>query len=110
MEFLERHSFEGLRRYSIAAAVPEAEVSRVLKPLWRRVSPYSIDQDSQVIVEEGILPQANVLGIAKGDHWAVAMPFSELNDNRINRWVSKNKFPRTILLDAAIRLVVRDLP
>jgi hypothetical protein len=109
MEFLEQHSFEGLRRYSIAAAVPEAEVSRVLKPLWRRVSPYSIDQDSQVIVEEGILPRANVLGIAKGDHWAVAMPFSELNDDRIDRWVNKNRFPRTILLEAAIRLVVRDL-
>lgn len=110
MDFLAKHDFTGLRTYSIVAAVPEDKVSRVLKPLWKGVRPYSIDQDSQVIVEEGILPKAKFLAVAKGDHWAVAMPFTELNDSEINKWIDQNKFPRTVLLEAAIRLVARDLP
>jgi hypothetical protein len=111
MKFLAEHQFGALKRYSIVAVVDSRkETSRILRVLYDRVKPYSLDQDSQVIAEEGVLPAANVLGYARGDHWAVAMPFWELNDPRINRWVDKNKFPRTALLESAIRLVVRDLP
>jgi hypothetical protein len=42
-----------------------------------------------------------VLGIAKGDHWAVALPFFEAG----NMLVTRNRFPRTALLEAIVRIV-----
>jgi hypothetical protein len=58
-------------------------------------------EDCQVIAGEGVLPGAAFLGIAKGDHWAVALPFSEAGNTLVNR----NRFPRTALLEALVRAV-----
>ena len=71
----------------------------------RNLARYSQDQDSQVVAEEGILPGADFLGIAKGDHWALAVPFSDHPDPAIRKAVDRNRFPRVALLEALVRFV-----
>jgi hypothetical protein len=90
-----------LRTFSIVGVTTREQTSSVLWPLWDQVHYYSADEDSQVIAEEGILPGAAFLGVARGDHWAVALPFSEAGNTLVNR----NRFPRTALLEALIRIV-----
>jgi hypothetical protein len=73
--------------------------------MWQLQSTYSIDQDSQMIAEEAIIPGARFLGAAKGDHWALALPFWEHPNQTIRRKVDHNRYPRTVLLEAIVRYV-----
>ena len=71
--------------------------------MWTRVSYYSADQDSQMVAEEAMMPGARYLGVAKADHWALALPFTEAGHTRVDH----NKFPRTALLEALVRYVYK---
>ena len=92
--------------FSLAAvAATETAVSSLLRPLWRKVAPFSIDQDSQVVAEEAVPPGATFLGRGLGDHWAVAFPVERLHG--VKRWaraVDRNRYPRPALAEAALRL------
>jgi len=107
--FLRDHPDPIVPTYSLVAVSDETTTSRALKPLCRKLSLISLDQVAQVISSEGIAPGARFLGVLRADHWAVAMPF-ELGDHAAaRRLVDHNHFPRTALLEAAIRMVVADL-
>ncbi len=78
---------------------------RVLRPVWRMVARFSMDQDSQVVAEESVPPGAVFLGRALGDHWAVAFPVERLQG--VVRWahlVDRNRYPRVALAEAALRM------
>lgn len=101
-EFLRRwNPPSGLPTFSVVGVTTREQTSTVLRPLWDQVNSHSADEDSQVVAEEGILPGAAFLGIARGDHWALALPFEEMG----NRLVTRNHFPRTALLEAVVRIV-----
>jgi hypothetical protein len=99
------HPPASVRTYSLVGVTSRAETSSVLHTMWDRNSYYSIDQDSQMIAEEAVIPGAAFLGIAKGDHWALALPFLEHPVKEIRDGVDKNRFPRTALLEAIVRFV-----
>lgn len=92
-----------LKAFSVVGVVERKQTSEALQLLRDRVSYYSADQDSQVIADEGILPGARYLGVARGDHWALALPFFETKDPKVLRYVNQNRFPRTALLEAIVR-------
>ena len=89
-----------LRSYSLAAVSTLNQTSKPLHTMWKTNAIYSIDQDSHIIAEEAIIPGSQFLGVAHGDHWAVALPMSNYPK------VDWNRFPRTALLEAIIRHVV----
>jgi hypothetical protein len=99
--------------YSLVAVSTPQTTSKVLKPSWDTLAAYSIDQDSQVVTDEGIVPGGAFLGQALGDHWAVALPFDDVrppNHDLVLGLVDHNKpYPREALLEAVIRLVHADL-
>ena len=99
-----------LRTYSVVGVTSRTETSSVLHTMWDRNAYYSLDQDSQMIAEEAIIPGAAFLGTAKGDHWALALPFSEHPVQQIREGVDRNSFPRTALLEAIVRYVHATLP
>ena len=96
---------QGLHSYSIVGIVDEQHTSTPLLLGWRRQHLYSIDQDSQMIAEEAIIPGARFLGVARGDHWAMALPFFEHANAEYRKKVNWNRFPRTALLEAIVRYV-----
>jgi hypothetical protein len=98
-----------LRSYSIVGVADKDHVSRPLRTMWKLESNYSLDQDSQMTAEDAIIPGARFLGVALGDHWALALPFSEHPDPRIRARVDHNRFPRVALLEAIVRFVDRNL-
>jgi hypothetical protein len=63
-----------------------------------------------VIADDAVVPGGTFLGIARADHWAIALPFDEIADpvkrRRALRWVDKNVYPRTALLEAIVRFVL----
>jgi hypothetical protein len=95
-----------LRAYSIVGVVDRDHTSKPIRAMWLLQSLYSIDQDSQLIAEEAVMPGARFLGIAKGDHWALALPLSEHPNPEIVRKVDHNRYPRIALLEAIVRYVI----
>jgi pimeloyl-ACP methyl ester carboxylesterase len=99
------------RAYSISAVSEEANTSHLLKPLWRRLLPYALEQDSHILEREAIVPWGKFLGRALGDHWAVALPFyaNPAVSSGVLSIVDHNQYPRAGLVEAAIRIVTTDL-
>jgi hypothetical protein len=94
--------------YSIVAASALDETSSVLRPIWKRLSIYAKEQDSQMVAWEAVLPGGKYLGAARADHWAIALPFEE--SSLPPKLVDHNHFPRDALLEAIVRFVSADLP
>ncbi len=111
-----RHEFlrqwtppRSLASYSIVGVVDEDHVSKPLRTMWKLESNYTRDQDSQMAAEEALIPGARFLGVALGDHWALALPLSDHPDAKIGARVDRNRFPRVALLEAIVRFVDHDL-
>jgi hypothetical protein len=94
-----------LRSYSIVGVSSYDKTSKPLNILWKTNALYSLDQDSHIIAEEGIIPGGEFLGVASADHWAMALPMSEHHLTKDK--VDQNAFPRTALLEAILRHVLR---
>lgn len=108
-DFLSANRARLPRAYSIAGKSTREKTSRILQGGWDSLKGYSIDQDSQVIRDEATVPGGTFLGTALGDHWAVALPFREEHSALWDNLVNWNVYPRTALLEAAVRFVMADL-
>jgi hypothetical protein len=115
--FLQKYPVGVVRAYSVAAfatgdSAPgkgDRTISKALELSWRALRAYSLDQDSQVIADDAVVPGGTFLAIARADHWAIALPFPETIDTqaraRALRQVDRNTYPRTALLEAILRQV-----
>jgi hypothetical protein len=108
-EFIQNHPNPSVPTYCLAAVAQRKNTSRILLATFDYLSFFDSNQDSQMIVSDAIAPHSTFLGIANGDHWAVAMPFEDSHEDLMKALVNKNHFPRTILLEATLRFVERDL-
>jgi hypothetical protein len=104
----------GFRAYSIASVSDPQTTSAGLQQGWNSLQPYSLEQDSQVIHEDAIVPGGTYLGMARADHWAVALPFSDVPEHDplkafTEKFIDKNRYPRVALFEAALRFVLEDL-
>ena len=99
--WLEDHPLpEDLRRASIVG-VPSAErISRVLKPAWHVLSALDPRNDAQVAMDAAMLPRGELLATVDADHWALALPIAERSALLGRLFVTRNDFPRTVMLEA----------
>ncbi len=107
--FLREHPAPAVPTYALVAVSEKKTTSRGLAPFWSELSSFSTDEDGCVIASDAVAPGARFLGTLKGDHWAVAMPFEIDGSSAMRSLVDHNHFPRTALLEAALRIVTRDL-
>ena len=108
--FFEQFPLPIVRTYSLVAVADEENISKILEFTWKHLSAYELENDSQVIPYEAIVPGANYLGVARGDHWAVAMPFETSSNKLLRKLVSKNHYPRVTLLESLVRIVFEEIP
>ncbi len=108
-DFLSDHRSTLPRAYSIAAKSSKEKTSKILQGPWTQLTAYSIDEDSQVIRDDAVVPGGAFLGTAMADHWAVTLPFAEAHDPGFDKLVDRNSYPRTALLEAMVRFVMKDL-
>ena len=65
--------------------------------------------DSQVIFYDQVIPRGTLLGYANGDHWAIALPFTEQAKGFADTLMNHNDFPRTALFEAVLLYVRENL-
>jgi hypothetical protein len=108
-QFLAAHPNPVVPSYSLPAVSDRAHTSKALLEAWQLMSYLSPRQDSQLAYEDTILPGSIVLGTARADHLAVAMPFEKASDSSIRSFVDQGHYPRAALLEAMLRFVIGDL-
>ena len=97
-----------IRYYSLVTSPESNNVSQILKVTYKRLSRVSASNDSQVLVVDQIIPNSSLLGYVNGDHW-ISLPFFEKQPRVATTLVTKNEFPRSTLLESAIRLIAQDI-
>jgi len=105
---------DGIRIYSLGAAVAEQGMSVGIMSSYRALTRLDPLNDGQMLLQDQILPGATFLGALNCDHIATAMPFNR-NQGALARFVTRrflnhNAFPREIMIEAMVRQVLEDLP
>jgi hypothetical protein len=95
--------------YSLAAVSDQSNTSKMLQEAWKLMSVLAARHDSQLAVEDAILPGSKFLGTARADHLAVAMPFEKAAESAIRAFADKGHYPRGALLESIVRFVTADL-
>ncbi len=108
-QFLAAHPNPVVPSYSLPAISDRAHTSKALLEAWQLMAYLSQRQDSQLAYEDAILPGSTVLGTARADHLAVAMPFEKASDSSVRSFADQGHYPRAALLEAMLRFVIGDL-
>lgn len=98
-----------VRFYSLAAFAKPQDISLILKPFYNILSQTDPLNDSLVVCSDAIIPGSTLLGYPNADHLAVAMPFAEKNPILSSALITRNHYPRAVLLEAAVRFAEEDL-
>ncbi|MEO8025906.1 MAG: LssY C-terminal domain-containing protein [Bryobacteraceae bacterium] len=93
--------------YSLIAVADENLVSKMLAQTWKILRAFDLVEDGQLTKLDAIVPGSNFLGAARGDHFAVALPFEK--SASMKNMVDKGHYPRAALLESLIRFVTQDL-
>lgn len=103
MEWLAKNPLpEHIKYFSLASFTDRDNVSGVLVDGYDRLSNINPRNDGQLIFYDQILPHSTLLGYPNGDHWAVALPFSEKAPTLAGTLVDRNEFPRDAMLEALL--------
>jgi hypothetical protein len=95
--------------FSLAAFTDRDNVSGVLVDGYDRLAQINPKNDGQLIFYDQILPGSTLLGYVNGDHWAVALPFTEKASGMASTVVTRNVFPRDAMLEAVLLYVRENL-
>jgi len=95
--------------YSVAASSDKTNTSRALLQSWQLLSSFGALQDGQLIKDDAVVPGAKYLGIVKGDHFAVALPFDKSKDSVVRTAMGGTRYPRAALLESLVRFVLEDI-
>jgi hypothetical protein len=108
--WLARHPLpQPIRYFSIGAITDREGTSAILRSSYDDLAVIDPRNDSQVIFSDTIIPGGALMGFVKGDHWAIAMPFSHDLPLVAATLIDRNPFPREILLEAVVRFVEESL-
>jgi len=98
-----------VRYYSLAAFTDHDGVSLVLRPSYDKLSLVDPRNDSQVVFYDALVPGGALLEYLNADHWAVIMPFNRDQPALSSMFITRNAFPREVLLEAIARFLEESL-
>lgn len=90
--------------FSLVALPAPQQVSRMLRKNHQKLASFSLNNDSQVLAEDALIPNSELLGYANADHWALTLPLA-WQWPVLRFFLDKNDYPREILLESIVRYV-----
>jgi hypothetical protein len=76
---------------------------------WEMLTGFLSGQDRQLLGNDVIAPGAAFPGTARGDHFAIALPFESKTDAIMKMMVDHGHYPRSSLIESSVRYVSEDL-
>lgn len=108
--WLSRHQLpQSIRYFSLGCFAERDDMSAILRSGYDKLARVDPRNDSQVIFSDMIIPGSTLLGFVKADHWAIAMPFAQDTPILAATMITRNEFPREVLLEAVVRFVEEKL-
>jgi hypothetical protein len=98
-----------VRFYSLAAFTDREGISLILRSSYDKLALVDPRNDSQVTFHDALVPGGVLLGYLNADHWAVALPFNREHSALASTLITRNAFPREVLLEAIVRFVEESL-
>ncbi len=98
-----------IKYFSLATFTDRENVSGILTDGYDRLSQINPRNDGQLIFYDQILPGSTLLGFGNGDHWAMAMPFTEKAPGFASAFATRNIFPRDAMFEAVLLYVRENL-
>ena len=98
-----------VKYFSLASFTDRENVSAVLTDGYDRLSQINPKNDGQLIFYDQILPGSTLLGYPNGDHWALALPFTEKSVTMASTLANRNVFPRDAMFEAVLLYVRENL-
>ena len=107
--FLADHPDPLVPTFSLAAVSDATTTSKMLREAWKLLTAYDANTDSQLLLSDAIVPGGNFFGTLHADHLAVALNYLSSNDSTIRAAADRNRYPRSALLEAAVRSAIAAL-
>ena len=107
--FLAQYPTPVVPSYSLPAVSDASTTSKGLAESWKMMSAFALRQDSQLAHDDAVIPGSKLLGAARADHLAIALPFDKATDAAVRAIADKGRYPRAALLEAIVRYVSADL-
>ena len=105
-EFAKTHELPGtVQYYSLATFAQREQISLGLRGSYDELAEIDPRNDSQMLFYDQIIAGSALLGFVNADHWAVALPISRERPGAAATMITRNEFPREILLEAVVRLI-----
>jgi hypothetical protein len=98
-----------LAYYSLTAYAPREEIARGLVMFYDDLAKVDARNDGQVIAAEAILPNSQLIGQARSDHWNFVLPMARYPSKIVAGMASPIEYPRVPLLRAVVHYVADDL-
>jgi hypothetical protein len=95
--------------YSLVTFAQREQISLGLRRSYDDLARIDPRNDSQMLFYDQIIAGGVLLGFVNADHWAIALPISRELPAVAATVISRNEFPREILLEAIIRRVEEQL-
>ncbi len=103
--WLSRHELPAsIRYFSLGTFAARENVSAVLRGTYDDIAEIDPRNDGALLFYDQVTPVGTLLGFANADHWAVALPIHE-DLPSASMLVTRNEFPRELLIEAAVRFV-----
>jgi pimeloyl-ACP methyl ester carboxylesterase len=103
--WLSRHELpDSIRYFSLGTFAGRENISAVLRGTYDDLAEIDPRNDGALLFYDQVTPRGTLLGFANADHWAVALPFRE-DMPSASMLVTRNEFPRELLVEAAVRFV-----
>jgi len=110
MAWLAGHSLPThIKYFSLATFTDRENISGILTDGYDRLAQINPKNDGQLIFYDQILPGSTLLGYGNGDHWAIAMPFTEESELVASLFATRNVFPRDAMFEAVLLYVRENL-
>ena len=100
---------EDIQYYSIVTHPESDRISWGLKNSYRILGGVDLRNDTQVLIQDQMIPNSTLVAFVNADHWAIAVPVAREHDFIGSTLVNHNDFPREAFLEALLRYVEEDL-
>lgn len=98
-----------IRYYSVVTHPHPDRVSWGLRNSYRILGGVDLRNDTQVLIQDQMIPNSTLVAFVNADHWAIVVPVAREHEFIGSTLVNHNDYPREAFLEALLRYVEEDL-
>ncbi len=107
--FLAKYPNPVVPTFSLPAVADKDKVSKAMLQSWAIMNGFSSRNDAQLAEADAIIPGSMVLGAARSDHFALALPLENMQGGALKSLLDKNNYPRAALLESVVRFALEQI-